>query len=205
MSRMSRHQQPSHHYGWLLFFVMVTVVVMCVAIWYVTPNITYDHTPDHYYLENAAAPVEVKEPDIKNEVSDTLITEITKVIYHLHYTKCEHSKLIPREQGNKDLIGLNQEQLENLFPAYTIEKFSTDQVILSRYEEAFCQDCQDYVFFSIKDGYIALFYGKARPDAPIKLITDIPIAKFTKAQQQKLLSGITVENIEAEINAILEG
>lgn len=138
-------------------------------------------------------------------LGDLIVNEQCEVYYRVYYTICGHTVLQPRVQGVSDIIGFNRTQLEQYFLGYTIEEFSEERLVLSCYIEEPCRECQNYAFIGVKDGKVAVFYGRPRPDAAVKKLTEIEVSKLPKEVQAELQKGIEVNNNDLEINAVLEG
>lgn len=136
---------------------------------------------------------------------ELIVGEQCQVFYRVYYTVCGHTALQPRAQGVNDIIGLNRAQLEEYFLGYTVEEFTEEQLVLSCYIEEPCRECQNYAFIGVKDGKVAVFYGRPRPDAAVKKLTEIEVSKLPKEVQAELQKGIEINNNDLEINTVLEG
>lgn len=187
--------------SFVLTVIKLCSVLLVIALVLLTGNNNVGKTPDRFFSNRESTNSDIK----VSEIVSPIILQDTKIYYHDFYDSCQHDYVYERPQGSAGLVSLNKYQLEALFPTYVIEEFSAEKVSMRRYLDDRCFECEKYAFIGEKDGYVAIFYGKARENAELKTITDIPMDKFTLNQQQIIRAGITVQNSDEEINAILEG
>lgn len=180
----------------ICFFVM-----MATFIFFTNYRASFD-TPDRFFSERNDGDKQIKSSEL---IEEAKIMSHTKVYYHEVYDICGHEITYERPQGNNGLIAFTKAQLEALFPVYVVEEFSSDKVTLKYFKKGRCGDCNNFVFFGIKDGYVAIYYGKARENAEVKQMTDIKVDTLTQEVQNSLAKGITISNSNVEINTILEG
>lgn len=69
---------------------------------------------------------------------------------------------------------------------------------------ALCPACRPQYFAGVKDGYVAIYYGTPRQNAPLKQLTAVRLELLPKDFQDSLLRGIPIRDDHA-LMLFLEG
>jgi hypothetical protein len=135
-----------------------------------------------------------------NAIPNDLITASTKITFKTYFTLCSH--IIDKEPDNgSGFINLSKSDLMDKLPDWTVNEFSSQQVILKREIQTYCP--RHYIIGS-KDGYIAIYVYN---DDGIKILhemTESPISILTTEDQNNLEYGIVADS-EEELQQKLEG
>ena len=144
--------------------------------------------------------------DNKNEVMP--ITEIsskeerttpnTLIIYKTYYTKCKHY-IQEYETIDVSMVNLNKEEFLEKNKGWTIESFTSKEVIISKEEEKFCN--QHYKI-RIKDDIIVIYSVDENGREMEYEKTEITTEYLTPEDIEKLQSGIIIFGKENLISAI---
>lgn len=144
------------------------------------------------------------DPGIEDDKSTTaqpeLITPNTKIVFKTYFTLCSH--MVDKEpEDMKEFINLSETQLKDKFSDWTINEFSTQQVILKREIQTYCP--RHYIIGS-KDGYITIYVYNSDGIKTLYQQTDNPISILTTDDQKNLEYGIVADS-EEELQQKLEG
>lgn len=131
------------------------------------------------------------------------IDSSTKVTYRLIYAECGHEQ-ITEGLAPAELIGLDREDLERMQWKWRVTGFEPGYVTLTRIQEGLCPEDETFRWIGIVDGYIAVFYGKPRPDAHLKERTNIKASTLYPEDRLRLERGVWVKG-DQEVEAVLEG
>jgi hypothetical protein len=135
-----------------------------------------------------------------NANPNNLITASTKIVLKTYFTLCGH--MVDKDPvDTKDYINLSEEALKNKYPDWTVNEFSTQQVILKREIQTYCP--RHYIISS-KDGYIAIYVYNEEGVKTLYDMTNDPISILTKEDQSNLEYGIVADS-EEELQQKLEG
>jgi hypothetical protein len=135
-----------------------------------------------------------------NAIPNDLITAGTKITFKTYFTLCSH--IIDKDPENKsDFINLSKSGLGDKFPDWTINEFSSQQVVLKREVQTYCP--RHYIIGS-KDGYIAIYVYNDDGIKVLHEMTESPISILTTDDQKNLEYGIVADS-EEELQQKLEG
>lgn len=127
----------------------------------------------------------------------------TMITYRIIYKECGHEQ-ITEGPAPAELLGLGREDLERMEWKWTVSGFEPGHVTLARIQEGLCPEDETYRWIGIMDGYIAVFYGKPRPDAHLKERTNIRASTLYQEDRVRLERGVWVKG-DREVEAVLEG
>lgn len=127
----------------------------------------------------------------------------TELIQKIIYLKCNDEEVF-RTKPADSLIGLNLNQVQKVYAGWTIEKFDTKEVVLSLKVDSYCREHANNMFIGVKDGFVAVYYGKPGPRAIIRETTRIPLTNLSPEDQDELRHGMVVQSRE-EVLRTLEG
>lgn len=127
-------------------FVLTTSIILIILVGIIFGIIIYDQRFQVGIANKEEESIETLE--LENNVKISLIeasseeektTPNTLMIYKTYYTKCKHF-VQNYEDIDATLVNLTQKELEEKCKNWTIEKFSTEEVELSKEEESFCNE-----------------------------------------------------------------
>ena len=140
-------------------------------------------------------------PSGMNSAPGVVVGPETSLTYRVKYSRCnceEEQRANPAPFVGKDL-----KALKGAIADYEVTLFSKDYVILSRVVDALCPDMAKYRHITIKDGEVAVFYGKP-PHLMLDYPTGLRADQLRQEDKERLTAGVTVEGDEAAFT-LLEG
>lgn len=162
----------------------------------------------HHYLyqqpriegNNPSAPLEA---EVSKQDSKIKIAANTDLIQKIIYLKCNDEEVF-RTKPASNLVGLNYQQLQKVYSGWTIDKFDMTEVEMTLKVDSYCREHANHMFLGIKDGYIAIYYGKPGPKAIVKEVTNIQVNKLMPQDVEELRRGMEVQSRE-DLLRTLEG
>jgi hypothetical protein len=180
-----------HKRKWIIGGLACLVGVFCVAYFI-----------SHNYFNSAQSDLPQEAQFVKQDAK-IKISPSTDVVQRILYTKCNDEE-VTHTKPAENLIGLNYQQVQKVYTGWNIDKFDTEEVVLTLHTDGFCQEHTNNMFIGVKDGYVAVFCGKPGDKAILKEITTLPIAKITPQDLEELQRGLVVESRE-QLLRTLEG
>lgn len=120
------------------------------------------------------------------------ITPSTKMTYKYYYTEDQITQVV-EDVPAYFLLNLNRETLEETFPEWSIERFSSEEVILKKTIEG--KSRQHYIIKEC-DGHIAIYYNTQELKNTLKEVTDIPMESLSEDERNNVLKGIPIDGEE---------
>lgn len=116
-----------------------------------------------------------------------------------HYDKCGHTtkEYIDIQE---DLVNKTQEELEEKYPNWEVEKFSSGEIIL--YKE-YAGMCDEHYILKEKDGKIVIYKIDENEQEKLYETTEIAIDYLTDEDKENIKNGIKVNGKE-ELNQLIE-
>lgn len=148
--------------------------------------------------ERPARDAEVAKQDPKVKVTAT-----TDFAQKISYLKCGDEEVF-RTKPADNLIGLNLAQVQKVYTGWTIDKFDSQEVEMSLKVDSYCREHANNMFLGVKDGFVAVFYGRPGPRALVREVTRIPVQQLSGADLEELRHGMVVKSRE-ELLRTLEG
>jgi hypothetical protein len=148
--------------------------------------------------ESPAKDAEVAKQDPKMK-----ITAATDFSQKITYLKCGDEEVF-RTKPADNLIGLNVAQVQKVYTGWTIDKFDSQEVAMSLKVDSYCREHANNMFLGVKDGFVAVFYGRPGPRAIVREVTRIPVQQLSAADLDELRHGLVVKSRE-ELLRTLEG
>lgn len=148
-------------------------------------------------------PILPQETQVAKQDSKIKITPNTDIVQKIVYTKCSDEEVI-RTKPAENLVGLNYYQVQNIYSGWTIDKFDNLEVVMVLQVDSYCREHANNMFLGIKDGYVAVYYGKPGSKAIFKEITKIPVSNIMPQDVEELQRGLVVQSKE-ELLQTLEG
>jgi hypothetical protein len=148
-------------------------------------------------------PLLPQESEVVNQDSKIKITANTEIVQKIIYLKCNEEEVL-RTKPADNLVGLNYYQVQKIYQGWTIDKFDSLGVEMTLKVDSYCREHANNMFIGIKDGYVAVFYGKPGPKAIVKEVTTIAVNKIMPQDVEELKRGMVVQSRE-ELLRTLEG
>jgi len=177
----------------LALLVTSTVLLVGMSAYY----ITY-----HSFLGGNGSVVP-QEAEVVKQEGTIKITANTNLVQRIIHLKCNDEEIL-RTKPTEKLVGLTIYQLQKVYQDWTFDKFDSDEVDMTLRVDNYCSEHADNMFIGIKDGSVAVFYGKPGPRAILKEVTNISTSKFMTQDIEELRQGIVVQSKE-ELLRTLEG
>lgn len=149
------------------------------------------------------SPIVPKETEVTKQDAKIKITANTDLVQKIIYAKCNDEEVF-RTKPADNLVGLNMQQFQKVYSGWTIHKFDTMELEMSLKVDSYCREHANNMFIGIKDGNVAVFYGKPGPKAILKEVTKIPVSKLVQEDLDELRRGMVVQSRE-ELLRTLEG
>jgi hypothetical protein len=175
----------------ILAIAGVVLAIGCAAYYLVSYN----------NVENK--PLVPQETEVAKQDSKIKINSNTDFVQKIVYLKCKDEEVL-RSKPADNLIGLNYFQVQKVYQGWTIDKFDNLEVVMTLKVDSFCREHANNMFIGVKDGYVAVFYGRPGPKAIVKEVTKISINKLHPQDAEELKRGMVVQSRE-ELLQTLEG
>lgn len=143
------------------------------------------------------------EAEVSKQDSKIKIADNTDLIQKIIYLKCNDEEVF-RTKPATNLVGLNYQQVQKVYSGWTVDKFDVAEVEMTLKVDSYCREHANYMFLGIKDGYIAIYYGKPGPKAIVKEVTSIQVNKLMPQDVEELRRGMEVQSRE-DLLRTLEG
>ncbi len=131
----------------------------------------------------------INQNDIKNAVL------VKRTIYKVCGHNIDQKSMLPKEQQEFTL-----EQFKELYSEYNIEKFSPEEIIISKQLNL---KCPNHFIVKEKDGKVAVLYQIPVGGISVKEITNIDVSNLSITDQERLRLGIIINSNE-KLAEILE-
>ena len=186
---------------------VILILIVCAISFYI---IGLNNTNKDYQVEKIATEEILDECTDEYEYlhsgkleeansSEEKISPNAKMTMKKIYNICGHS-IDEEVELPQELVNMTKEQLENQYNDWKIEKFSEDEIILSKqYEE----QCGEHYILRDNDGMIVIY--KINDDGQEMLLdeTEISTEYLTQTDLIEIQKGLEVNGLE-ELNKILE-
>lgn len=160
-----------------------------------------------YYLVNYNRvdnkPFVAQETEVAKQDGKIKVAPNTDFVQKIIYKKCNDEEIV-RSKPPDNMIGLNYYQVQQVYKGWTIDKFDNFEVVMTLNVDSYCREHANNMFIGIKDGYVAVFYGRPGPRAIVKEITKIAVSKLHPQDVEELKRGMVVQSRE-ELLRTLEG
>ncbi|SHI35726.1 BofC C-terminal domain-containing protein [Propionispora hippei] len=152
--------------------------------------------PGAFHKPDVMQDAEVSKPDNKIKIN----TE-TALVQHILYTKCNDEEVL-QTKAPDTVAGFTLAQVQQVYPGWTINKFDTAEVDMTLKVDSYCREHANNMFLGIKDGHVAVFYGKPGPKAIVKEVTAIPVNRLMEQDLTELRQGLVVNSKEEMLRTI---
>ena len=141
---------------------------------------------------------------VNNSIIETNSNEVkvgpnTKLVLKKYYKDCKHT-INSYVELPKELVNMTEEDMQNEYEDWSVEKFTEDEVILLKEEQGFCNE---HYLLKEKDGFIAVYVIDKTGEEVLKELTGISTQYLPQNDLLNLESGIKVYGTE-ELNKTLE-
>lgn len=164
-------------------------------------------TAHHYLYQQPrtedSRPAIPLETEVAKQDSKIKVMSNTDLVQKIIYLKCNEEEVF-RTKPASNLIGLNYQQVQKVYSGWTIDKFDLSEVEMTLKVDSYCREHANHMFLGIKDGYIAIYYGKPGPKAIVKEVTSIQVNKLMPQDVDELKRGLEVQSRE-DLLRTLEG
>lgn len=161
-----------------------------------------------YYVFNSFygvknEPILPQDTQVARQDGKIKILPNTELVQRMVYQKCGDEEIV-RSKPPENLIGLNYYQVQKIYPGWNIDKFDNLEVEMTLKVDSLCREHANNMFIGIKDGYVAVFYGKPGIKPILKEVTKIATNKLHPQDVEELRRGMVVHSKE-ELLRTLEG
>lgn len=154
-------------------------------------NILDDCTDEYEALET--------EQMVETNSEEEKISPNSSITYKTHYTGCGHTKTVYNNMP-QELINLTQKELEEKYTDWTVEKFASNEVILTKEEEG---ECGEHYLVKEKDGRVVIYKILENGEQQEFEQTQISTDYLTETDKIEMKNGIRV-NGRQELNQLIE-
>ena len=135
---------------------------------------------------------------------DTAYKEVTvspnaEIIMTEKFKKCGHT-MENREEAPREIVNLDEEKVKDYFKGWTINKFTSDEIDISRENNGICGE---HYILRESDGYISISTKNDIGEYIFKGLTDIPVQYLPEEDLKNLEHGIEIVGRE-NLNSFLE-
>lgn len=150
-------------------------------------------------------------PDISFSTQNTTgnivetLSEDEKVSYNAtfalkkYYKGCGHFKFNYSELP-KEIVNLTKEELENLYSDWNVEKFSSNEVVLSQELD---ETCDEHFVLKLEDNNVEVYKTLSNGDEKLYKSTNISRDYLTSVDIEKLEKGIYIYGV-GNLNSAIE-
>lgn len=125
----------------------------------------------------------------------------TDVVQKTTYLRCNDEQVF-NGKAPADMIGLNQEQLRQTYPEWTINQFDPHELQISIRIDALCREHASNLYLGISDGFVAIFNGTPVMKPVVKEVTKIRVAELAPEEAEKLRRGVPTAFYEEAMTKI---
>lgn len=143
----------------------------------------------------------MQEAEVSKSENKIKINTETSLIQHIIYTKCNDEEVL-QTKAPDTMTGFTLTQVQKVYPGWLINKFDTAEVDMTLKVDSYCREHANNMFLGIKDGHVAVFYGKPGPKAIVKEVTAIPINHLMEQDLAELRQGLVVGSKEEMLRTI---
>lgn len=185
----------------IFIFAGVTIFFIC---FYIGFNFNREETGENDIIANTAK--------IKNTINNTIENETIEVsskeekttpntilVFKKYYKDCEHT-ISSMSNIEEKMINLTEEEIKERYPGWDVEKFSKQEVVLSKNLESFCGE---HYILTEEDNYISVYILDEEGNKILKEKGNISAEYLPETDRISLRNGIAIYGTEA-LNKLLE-
>lgn len=167
---------------------------------------TLQKTNEDNSKEKIKAEINVIENTIKNNenivtvsASETKLSTTAEMVIKKNFLRCNHSQ-VNRMKIPIELVNYTEKEVEEKYEGWTIEKFNSDEMILSNDIDA---NCMDHYVIKEKDGQVAIYNEITEEKMNFVEYADIDLTLLCEEERCKFEEGIRVFG-KNEISSLIE-
>lgn len=153
-------------------------------------NILDDCTEEYQEMQNEIIKTNAEEEKISPNASITLKKT---------YKKCGHTTS-KYQEISEELVNKTEEELQEIYEGWTIEKFSDTQIVLSKQEEG---ECGEHYIVKDHEGKVTIYEVLEDGSQKEYEVTDISTEYLTETDKMNMENGIEV-NGKQNLNQLIE-
>lgn len=143
------------------------------------------------------------EQETENEITvssaEEKVSPNADLVIKKYYKKCDHTTKEYVELP-KEMINLTQEELEKQYKEFEVESFSSNEVVLIKEEEGYCNE---HYLVRTENGRLVIYQINEAGDQKLYERTEISTEYLPQVDMSELEQGIKVYGKE-ELNSLLE-
>lgn len=140
-----------------------------------------------------------EEKTVATNADEIKVTPNTLLILKKYYADCQHT-IIDSAEIPDEMVNLNKDELQKGYPNWDIEKFTKEEIILSKRLDSFCGE--HYLLIE-EDGEVLIYTLDENGERKEKELTEIAFEYLPETDKIILKNGIYVYGKE-ELNKIRE-
>lgn len=179
------------------------LIVLFFGAAYVTTKVGAENEnnviADNIVLNEEKTNITIEENVISTSAEEVKITPNTLLILKKKYGECNHT-IIDSAEIPEEMVNLTEEELKDNYSGWEVEKFTKEEVILSKKLNSFCGE--HYLLIE-EEGKVLIYKLDERGNKELKETTEIAFEYLPETDKIILENGIYVYGIE-ELNKIKE-
>ncbi|NMA95475.1 MAG: hypothetical protein GX974_05505 [Clostridiales bacterium] len=176
--------------------ILLPVLVISYGYFKYIPRKIEQHDEMEHIMEHI---IEVdRETEAVHEGYKTLTDSKTIIYKNYNYKACGHSHMIEETISYED-IGLDEEKFSNKYPAWTLDEFGSDIIIMKRTLDGYCPK---HFILKDLDGMITIYKPDTDGNLGIIKQTDIAIEYLPYELQTWMQNGLAVDSLQDIENMI---
>lgn len=150
-------------------------------------------------IEEIKERVDAENSMITVSASETKLASSAEMVIKKIYTLCGHSE-INRMKIPMELVNYTEDDVKEKYPGWSIEKFGSDEMVISKEIEA---NCSNHYVIKESEGKIAVFEEITNDKMNFVENTEIDMSLFSAEDIDKFKKGIKVYGKE-EVSSLIE-
>jgi len=153
--------------------------------------------------DDCTAIAQLSDEELSNIIQTSKTQEKTSpncmITLKVYYEICEHL-IETRKNIEEPQVNLTEEELKRKFPDWEIQKFTSNEIVLYKEINEFCNE---HFLLKEEDGYISIYKLDKNNNSQFFQTTEISTDYLAEEDLNKIRSGIKVYT-QKELNKILE-
>lgn len=141
----------------------------------------------------------VENESVNTTYIEPVVSPNAEIVSTEVFNKCGHT-ITKREEVPREIINLNEESVKEYYKDWNVDKFSSDEIIISRDNNKICNE---HYILRESDGYISISVKNDIGEYIFKGLTDIPVQYLPEEDITNLECGIEIVGKE-NLNSFLE-
>lgn len=136
---------------------------------------------------------------VTTDASTAIVSPSCELIRIRNFQKCGHT-ITQKEEVPREIVNLSEEKVKEFFEGWNIDKFSNNEIIISKNEKGICDE---HYILRESDGYISISTKNDIGEYIFKGLTNIPVQYLPEDDVNKLEIGIEIVGRD-NLNRFLE-